>query len=115
VRPDLTLDLGLRYDRQTLTDANANFEPRIGFGWHPNGNSRTSIRGGYGMYYTQIRSNAVAGYLVNGLDGLTTYTATAGQTGFPTAPQKHFLDRKRRIRSARVGTSAHRLSFTART
>ena len=36
------------------------------------------------MYYTQIRSNAVAGYLVNGLDGLTTYTATAGQTGFPT-------------------------------
>src|SRR5262249_28814203 len=39
---------------------------------------------GYGMYYTQIRSNAVAGYLVNGLDGLTTYTATPGQLGFPT-------------------------------
>jgi hypothetical protein len=36
------------------------------------------------MYYTQIRSNAVVGYLVNGLDGLTTYTATSGQTGFPT-------------------------------
>ena len=36
------------------------------------------------MYYTQIRSNAVAGYLVNGLDGLTTYTATPGQFGFPT-------------------------------
>src|SRR5207237_7423730 len=36
------------------------------------------------MYYTQIRSNAVAGYLVNGLDGLTTYTAVSGQTGFPT-------------------------------
>ena len=36
------------------------------------------------MYYTQIRSNAVASYLVNGLDGLTTYTATPGQLGFPT-------------------------------
>jgi hypothetical protein len=36
------------------------------------------------MYYTQIRSNVVAGYLVNGLDGLTTYTATPGQLGFPT-------------------------------
>jgi hypothetical protein len=36
------------------------------------------------MYYTQIRANAVAGYLVNGLDGLTTYTAIKGQTGFPT-------------------------------
>jgi hypothetical protein len=84
VRPDFTLNLGLRYDRQTLTDATKNFAPRVGFGWNPGGDARTSIRGGYGMYYTQIRSNAVAGYLVNGLDGLTTYTATPGQTGFPT-------------------------------
>jgi Carboxypeptidase regulatory-like domain/TonB dependent receptor len=84
VRSDFTLNLGLRYDRQTLTDATKNFAPRVGFGWHPGGDSRTSIRGGYGMYYTQIRSNAVASYLVNGLDGLTTYTAVAGQTGFPT-------------------------------
>ncbi|MGB9180038.1 MAG: TonB-dependent receptor [Pyrinomonadaceae bacterium] len=84
VHPDFTLNLGLRYDRQTLTDAKNNFAPRIGFGWHPGGDARTSIRGGYGMYYTQIRSNAVASYLVNGLDGLTTYTATPGQLGFPT-------------------------------
>src|SRR6185436_6997778 len=72
---DLTLDLGLRYDHQSLSDATNNFAPRVGFGWHPGGDSRTSVRGGYGMYYTQIRTNAVAGYLVNGLDGLTTYTA----------------------------------------
>jgi len=84
LRRDLTIDAGLRYDRQTLTDARMNFAPRLGFGWHPGGDSRTSIRGGYGMYYTQIRTNAVAGYLVNGLDGLTTYTATPGQVGFPT-------------------------------
>ncbi|HEX8500679.1 MAG TPA: TonB-dependent receptor [Pyrinomonadaceae bacterium] len=84
VRRDFTLDLGLRYDRQTLTDAAGNFAPRVGFGWNPGGDARTSVRGGYGMYYTQIRSNAVAGHLVNGLDGLTTYTAVAGQTGFPT-------------------------------
>ena len=81
---DLTVDLGLRYDRQTLTDAKKNFAPRLGFGWHPWGAARTSIRGGYGMYYTQVRTNALAGYLVNGLDGLTTYTATPGQLGFPT-------------------------------
>jgi len=84
LRRDLTIDLGLRYDRQTLTDATRNFAPRAGFGWHPGGNSRWSIRGGYGMYYTQIRSNTVASYLVSGLDGLTTYTATPGQLGFPT-------------------------------
>jgi hypothetical protein len=84
LRSDFTLDLGLRYDRQTLTDAKNDFAPRIGFGWHPGGDSRTSIRGGYAMYYTQIRANAVAGYLVNGLDGLATYTAIKGETGFPT-------------------------------
>ena len=56
----------------------------LGFGWHPNGNASLAVRGGYGMYYTQIQSNLVAGYLVSGLDGLTTYTAVPGQLGFPT-------------------------------
>jgi hypothetical protein len=84
VASHLTLDLGLRYDRQTLTDAMKNFAPRVGFGWNPKGTSRLAIRGGYGMYYTQIRSNVVASALTGGLDGLTTYTATPGQLGFPT-------------------------------
>ena len=84
VNNDLTLDGGLRYDRQSLSDATRNVAPRVGFGWHPNGDSRLSIRGGYGLYYTQLISNVIAGYLVNGLDGLTTYTAAPGQLGFPT-------------------------------
>jgi hypothetical protein len=84
IRPDLMINLGLRYDRQTLTDATKNFAPRIGFGWNPGGDARTAIRGGYGMYYTQIRTNLVAGYLLNGLNGITTYTANPGQPGFPT-------------------------------
>ena len=84
VRRDFTVDLGIRYDRQTLTTATKNFAPRIGFGWHPFGSPHWSIHGGYGMYYTQIRANTVAAYLVSGLDGLTTYTATPGQLGFPT-------------------------------
>lgn len=81
---NLTLDLGLRYDRQTLTQATKNVEPRVGFGWHPNGSSNFAVRGGYGMYYTQIRSNVVAAALTGGLDGLTTYTAVPGQLGFPS-------------------------------
>jgi len=81
---DLTIDAGLRYDRQTLTDATANFAPRVGFGWHPNGDPKLAIRGGYGMYYTQIRANAIASALTGGLDGITTYQANPGQTGFPT-------------------------------
>ena len=35
VGDDITVDAGVRYDRQTLTDATANFGPRLGFGWHP--------------------------------------------------------------------------------
>jgi len=81
---DLTLDLGIRYDRQTLTDGTKDFAPRVGFGWHPGGSSRWAVRGGYGMYYSQIQSNLIASYLTGGLDGLTTYTATPGQLGFPT-------------------------------
>jgi hypothetical protein len=84
---DLTLDLGLRYDVQTLTDAKNDFAPRLGFGWHPNGDARLAIRGGYGMYYSQIQSNLIADSLTGGLDGYTNYTATAGQTGFPTCLQ----------------------------
>jgi hypothetical protein len=84
VTDNLMIDAGLRYDRQTLTDAKKNFEPRVGFGWHPRGDARLAIRGGYAVYYTQIQSNLIASYLVNGLDGLTTYTAVPGQLGFPT-------------------------------
>ena len=84
VNNDLTIDAGLRYDQQSLSDAKRNVAPRVGFGWHPEGDARTSIRGGYGMYYTQLITNVIAGYLVNGLDGLTTYTATPGQLGFPS-------------------------------
>jgi hypothetical protein len=80
----LTLDLGLRYDRQTFSDSNTNFAPRIGFGWNPGGDPRTALRGGYGIYYTQLRANTDAGFELGGPTGIFTYTATPGQTGFPS-------------------------------
>ena len=85
VRDDLSIDAGLRYDRQTLTTDSNNFAPRLGFAWHPGGGSKNVVRGGYAMYYTQIRDNALASALTGGLDGIVTYTATPGQTGFPAS------------------------------
>jgi hypothetical protein len=83
-RDDLTLDLGLRYDRQTFSDAAANFSPRVGFAWNPAADARTVVRGGYGLYYTQLRSNLAANFELGGPEGIFTYAAAPGQTGFPT-------------------------------
>ena len=78
IRPNLTLNLGLRYEMTTIphevngkqaslksmTDSTitvgapyfsnnpttANFEPRIGFAWDPFRNNKTSVRAGIGMF-----------------------------------------------------------------
>ena len=85
VHPDLTIDVGLRYDRQTFSDATKNAAPRVGFGWHPGGNAETAIRGGYGLYWTMLRANAQANFSLNGPEGQFTYTAAPGQLGFPSS------------------------------
>ncbi|HKP73804.1 MAG TPA: hypothetical protein VJT82_12755, partial [Pyrinomonadaceae bacterium] len=84
-RRDLTLNLGLRYERQTFTDDKNNFAPRIGFAYNWRGDTRTVLRGGYGIYYSEIRANAGAQYAISGPTGLFTFSATPGQLGFPTS------------------------------
>jgi carboxypeptidase family protein/TonB-dependent receptor-like protein len=76
VRPNFTLNMGLRWEVDTdvkdlkhFNEINPillpftgssrsreynNFAPRIGFNWDPWSNGRTSIRGGYGIYYDRI-------------------------------------------------------------
>ncbi|HKR64403.1 MAG TPA: TonB-dependent receptor [Thermoanaerobaculia bacterium] len=83
--PSLTLNLGLRYDRQKLTGDNNNFAPRLGFNW--NADSRTAVRGGYGVYFSQIRSNIVASWELAGPLGFFNFSAAPGQLGFPTSLQ----------------------------
>jgi TonB-dependent receptor-like protein len=83
--PDLTVDLGLRYDRQTFSDGKTNVAPRAGFGWHPGGDAKTAVRGGYGLYYTMLRANTDASLTLGGPEGQFTYTAAPGQLGFPSS------------------------------
>jgi outer membrane receptor protein involved in Fe transport len=87
VRPDLVLNLGLRYDRQSLTGDDDNVSPRLGFAFNPGGDPRTTIRGGYGIYYSEIRANIVAGWELNGPNGFFNFSAAPGQLGFPTSLQ----------------------------
>lgn len=87
IRPDLVVNLGVRYDRQTLTGDDDNFSPRLGFAYNPGGDPRTTIRGGYGIYYSEIRANIVAGWELNGPNGFFNFSAAPGQLGFPTSLQ----------------------------
>lgn len=85
IRPDLTVNLGLRYEQQTLTDSRRGFGPRAGFSYNWRGDGKTVIRGGFGIYYSQIVDNSVANYALTGPTGVFNYTAAPGQIGFPAA------------------------------
>ncbi len=83
VRPDLTINLGLRYERQTFTDAGKNFAPRVGFAYNWLGEGKTVLRGGFGIYYSQIVDNAEANYALTGPTGVFNYTASPGADRVP--------------------------------
>jgi hypothetical protein len=96
--PRLTLELGLRYDYESLpappipitaipqtanhpSDKN-NFGPRIGFSYNVFSDNKTALRGGFGMYYGRIPNSLI----------LLTYQNSGNLTGgqyttnfFPTA------------------------------
>jgi len=82
VKPNFTVSLGLRYDRDTgrtdsdlpadstingafpgfgdpVKQANTNLAPQFGFAWDPGKNGKTSIRGGVGLYYENVIYNNV--------------------------------------------------------
>jgi hypothetical protein len=55
VTTNLTLNLGLRYDRHRHTPNGKNaFGPRLGFAWDVLGNARTVVRGGAGKFYAYV-------------------------------------------------------------
>ncbi|MBV9760312.1 MAG: TonB-dependent receptor [Acidobacteriaceae bacterium] len=85
LRPGLTLNLGLRYEQQTFTDSRNDFAPRVGFAYDWLGNGNTVLRGGFGIYYSQIVDNSQANYALTGPTGVFNYTAGPGQIGFPSS------------------------------
>ena len=82
---DLTVNLGLRYEVQTFTDADQDWAPRVGFAYDLGGRGRTTFRGGFGIYDSQVVDNSEANYALTGPTGVFNYTAAPGQPGFPTS------------------------------
>ena len=89
--PRLTLNLGLRWDYERFpepflvnpalgqtanrpSDKN-NFGPRIGFAADLTGDGKTSLRGGYGIYYGRINGTIIINALIN--TGLSTGQAVS--------------------------------------
>jgi len=85
LRPNFTLNLGARYERQTFTDATHDVAPRVGFTWNLRDSGTTIIRGGFGIYYSQVPDNQEANYALSGPTGVFNFTAFPGQIGFPAS------------------------------
>ena len=91
VTPRFTLNLGLRWDYEQfpepfLVNSNLpqtgnrpsdknNFGPRIGFAADLTGDGKTSLRGGYGIYYGRINGTIIINSLIN--TGLSTGQAVS--------------------------------------
>jgi len=79
----LALDLGLRFDRDTLSAGSWNVAPRIGFVFAPMHDHRTAIRGGFGVFFDKVPFNVA---LFRSFPAQTVTTFAADGTSILTWP-----------------------------
>jgi outer membrane receptor protein involved in Fe transport len=89
VTHDLTLNLGARWDKDSLFQGdNNNIAPRVGFAWNVGGSTRTVVRGNTGIFYDTLESSAINRESNTGPVGQTTIDLRQGDPLFPTFPNR---------------------------
>jgi Carboxypeptidase regulatory-like domain/TonB dependent receptor-like, beta-barrel len=92
VRPNLTLNYGLRYELDSqygpLHTPKKNFAPRISLAWDPFNDHKTVVRAGYGIFYSQIYAQipGVVSVLGNNNDHRIIANTLVKLTGVPGVP-----------------------------
>ena len=93
LRPNFTLNLGLRYENQSNISSNVNFGPRVGFAWSPGGGqqAKTVIRGGFGVFYDRVGENLTLN--AERLDGISQQQfIVTNPNFFPVIPSVDVLE-----------------------
>lgn len=76
LRQNLTLSMGLRYERETTLDDTNNFGPRMGIAWDPFNKGKTVVRFGAGMFYNRTLLRTVADSIQN-VNGILPFDTNA--------------------------------------